>query len=270
LLYWLQMVGINPPVSEVHTTTAVINAGDRRPSREEAMTKPNRSGLARKAAHLGAALMLSVGLSGLTSAAFAAGKIRVAFGDIASVEALGFLTALERAKERGVDIDITYLKSEDIAAQAVVGGQADVGVGTPYALLQKVRAPIRIFYQMSTLRFYPVVNTEFYKDWSDLNGQEVAVHSRGSGTEAIMNLLAKKNGIRYGQVSYVPGSEVRTGALLQGNVKATIVDSAGCGCCKPRLRASSRCCRSRTSTPVMRRSTPIPIFFKRKRMRSIS
>jgi NitT/TauT family transport system substrate-binding protein len=42
-----------------------------------------------------------------------------------------------------------------------------------------------------------------------------------------MNLLAKKNGIRYGQVSYVPGSEVRTGALLQGNVKATIVDSAG-------------------------------------------
>jgi NitT/TauT family transport system substrate-binding protein len=213
-------------VSEVHTT-AVIIANGRRPSREEAMTVTTRSGLTRKAAHLGAALMLSVSLGGWAPDALAAGKIRVAFGDIASVEALGFLTALERAKERGVDIDITYLKSEDIAAQAVVSGQADVGVGTPYALLQKVRAPIRIFYQMSTLRFYPVVNTEFYKDWSDLNGQEIAVHSRGSGTEAIMNLLAKKNGIRYGQVSYVPGSEVRTGALLQGNVKATIVDSAG-------------------------------------------
>jgi NitT/TauT family transport system substrate-binding protein len=213
-------------VSDVHTT-AVIIANGGRPSREEAMTLSTHAGLIRKAAHLGAALMLSAGLSGLASDAFAAGKVRVAFGDIASVEALGFLTALERAKERGVDIDITYLKSEDIAAQAVVGGQADVGVGTPYALFQKVRAPIRIFYQMSTLRFYPVVNTEFYKDWSDLQGQEIAVHSRGSGTEAIMNLLAKKNGIRYGQVSYVPGSEVRTGALLQGNVKATIVDSAG-------------------------------------------
>ena len=59
---------------------------------------------------------------------------------------------------------MTFFKSEDIAAQAVVGGQADVGVGTPYALLQKVKAPIRIFYQMSTLRFFPVVNTEFYKD----------------------------------------------------------------------------------------------------------
>ncbi|QQP92082.1 ABC transporter substrate-binding protein [Skermanella sp. TT6] len=187
----------------------------------------NRNVLSKSVARAGAALVVAIGLSAIPIGAEAAGKIRIAFGDIASVEALGFLTAIERAKERGVDIDITYLKSEDIAAQAVVGGQADIGVGTPYALLQKVRAPIRIFYQMSTLRFYPVVNTEFYQDWKDLDGQEIAVHSRGSGTEAIMNLLAKKNDIRYGQVSYVPGSEVRTGALLQGNVRATIVDSAG-------------------------------------------
>ncbi|WP_158045645.1 ABC transporter substrate-binding protein [Skermanella pratensis] len=191
------------------------------------MTLLDRNALSKSVSRAGAALVVALGLSAMPLDAEAAGKIRIAFGDIASVEALGFLAAIERAKERGVDIDITYLKSEDIAAQAVVGGQADIGVGTPYALLQKVRAPIRIFYQMSTLRFYPVVNTEFHQDWKDLDGQEIAVHSRGSGTEAIMNLLAKKNDIRYGQVSYVPGSEVRTGALLQGNVKATIVDSAG-------------------------------------------
>lgn len=152
--------------------------------------------------------------------------MRVAFGDIATVESLNFLVALERARERGVDIEITFFKSEDIAAQAVVGGQADVGVGTPYALLQRVRAPIRMFFQMSTLRFYPVVNTEFYQDWKDLDGQEVAVHSRGSGTEAIMRLMADLNGIELGNISYVPGSEVRAGALLQGTVKATIVDAA--------------------------------------------
>ncbi len=39
----------------------------------------------------------------------------------------------------------TYLQSEDIAAQAVVSGQADIGVGTPYALIQKVKAPIRMW-----------------------------------------------------------------------------------------------------------------------------
>ena len=156
-----------------------------------------------------------------------ADPMRIAFGDIATVESVHLLAAIERAKEMGVEIEVTYLKSEDIAAQAVVSGQADVGIGGPYALLQKVKAPIRIFLQLSKLQFYPVVNTEFYKEWKDLDGQEIAVHSRGSGTEAIMQLMADKNGIKYSSIAYVPGAEVRTGALLQGNVKATIVDSSG-------------------------------------------
>ncbi|MDX3924459.1 MAG: ABC transporter substrate-binding protein [Shinella sp.] len=160
-------------------------------------------------------------------AAAYADPMRIAFGDIATVESLHLLAALERAREKGLELEVTYLKSEDIAAQAVVSGQADIGIGAPYALLQKVKAPIRIFMQLSKLQFYPVVNSEFYKDWKDLDGQEVAVHSRGSGTEAIMQLMADKNGISYSSIAYVPGAEVRTGALLQGNVKATIVDSSG-------------------------------------------
>jgi ABC-type nitrate/sulfonate/bicarbonate transport system substrate-binding protein len=156
----------------------------------------------------------------------AAGAMHIAFGDIASVETLSFLIAIERAKERGLDVEVTYFKSEDLAAQAVVGGQADVGVGTPYALLQKVKAPIRMFFQLASLRFFPMVDTEMYQTWEDLDGQEVAVHSRGSGTEAIMNLMAKRHGITYSNMSYVPGSEVRAGAMLQGNIHATIVDAA--------------------------------------------
>jgi NitT/TauT family transport system substrate-binding protein len=181
--------------------------------------------------HTSRRLLLGLAASALLMAtasvppAAAAGKIRIAFGDVATVETLNFLIAVERARERGVDTTVTYFKSEDIAAQAVVGGQADVGVGAPYTVLQKVKAPIRIFYQMSTLRFFPVVNTEFYQDWKDLDGQEIAVHSRGSGTEAIMQLMAKRQGINYGNISYVPGSEVRATALLQGHVKASIVDS---------------------------------------------
>jgi NitT/TauT family transport system substrate-binding protein len=151
--------------------------------------------------------------------------MRIAFGDIPSVESLYFLIAVERTKEKGVPVEMMFVKSEDIAAQAVLGSQADIGVGTPYAMLQKVRAPLKLFYQMSTLRFFPVVNTEFYKTWKDLDGQEVTVNSRGSGTEAVMKLAADKNGIKYKNISYVPGSEVRLGALLQGTVKASILDS---------------------------------------------
>src|SRR5262245_21349767 len=81
--------------------------------------------------------------------ASAEGKMHIAFGDIATVESLNFQSAIERAKGRGVDVEVTYFKSEDVAAQAVVGGQADIGVGTPYAMIQKVKAPIRLFYQMS-------------------------------------------------------------------------------------------------------------------------
>jgi len=188
------------------------------------MTTP-RGVVSSFAAAVGAAAVAAV-LAVAPVPAAAEGKIRIAFGDIATIETLNFQIAIERAKERGVDIEVSYLKSEDIAAQAVVGGQADVGVGTPYALLQKVKAPIRMFYQLSSLRFFPIVNTEYYKDWKDLDGQEIAVHSRGSGTEAIMMLMAQRHGITYGNVSYVPGSEVRAGALLQGNIKATIVDAA--------------------------------------------
>lgn len=161
----------------------------------------------------------------LPATGHAAGKARVAFGDIASVETLHLQAAFARAQEKGVDLEVTYLKSEDIASQAVVGGQADIGVGAPYALIQKVKAPIRMFVQLSTLRFYPIVNAEAYKTWKDLDGQEVAVHARGSGTEAIMRLMEQREGIKFSNVSYVPGAEVRAGALLQGTIKASIVDA---------------------------------------------
>ena len=151
--------------------------------------------------------------------------MRIAFGDIPSVESLYFLIAVERTREKGVPVEMSFVKSEDIAAQAVLGGQADIGVGTPYAMLQKVRAPLKLFYQMNTLKFFPVVNTEAYKSWKDLDGQEVTVNSRGSGTEAIMKLAADKNKIKFKNISYVPGSEVRLGALLQGTIKASILDS---------------------------------------------
>ncbi len=177
--------------------------------------------LTRRAALAGAAALSMVG-----AAAQAQDKpMRIAFGDIPSVESLYFLIAVERTKEKGVPVEMSFVKSEDIAAQAVLGGQADIGVGTPYAMLQKVRAPLKLFYQMNTLKFFPVVNTEFYKTWKDLDGQEVTVNSRGSGTEAVMKLAADKNGIKYKNISYVPGSEVRLGALLQGIVKASILDS---------------------------------------------
>ncbi|MCP4769591.1 MAG: ABC transporter substrate-binding protein [Gammaproteobacteria bacterium] len=169
-------------------------------------------------------LAMILGLSSLSVVAQEKVSMRVAFGDVPGGEMVNFMIAVARAAERGVKVDVSYLQSEDLAAQAIVSGQADIGVGTPYALIQKVNAPIRMFYQLAMLRFYPVVNGEKYKTWKDLDGSDVAVHGRGSGTEAIMKLMAKENGVEYNSVSYVPGSGVRAGALLQGRIDVSIVD----------------------------------------------
>ncbi len=169
--------------------------------------------------------LVPMALAAAAPGAGAAGKIRVALGDIETVETLNLMIALEQAREQGVDIEMTAFKSEDIASQAVVNGQADIGIGTPYALIQNVGAPIRLFFQLATLQFYPVVNTEFYKGWKDLDGQDIVVHSRTSGTLALANLMALKQGIKYANITYVPGSEVRALAMIKGDIKMTYLDS---------------------------------------------
>ncbi len=153
-------------------------------------------------------------------------RIRYALGDVISIDELPLLVAVARSKQRGVEVEVTAFKSEEVATQAVINGQADIGQGTPYAAVQKVNVPVRFFYQMSALQFFPIVNAEFYKTWKDLDGQEIAVHTRGSGTEAIMRLMAKEHKITYKNVSFVPGSNVRALGLLKGTIKASILDAS--------------------------------------------
>jgi NitT/TauT family transport system substrate-binding protein len=152
------------------------------------------------------------------------GSVRVALGDIEGVETLNLLIALERVRERGIDVELIEFAEEDLAAEAVLGGQAVVGLGAPYAVIQETGAPIRIICQLQTLRFFAVVDAEAYPDWQALDGETFTVHSRGSGTEAMALLIEQEEGIEFGEISFVPGAEVRATSLLQGNVQATFLD----------------------------------------------
>lgn len=175
-----------------------------------------------------AAVSAAIGLSllaGLGAAHAQQKKVRVAFGDVLSTETLAMVVALERAKEKGVDYQATFLSKEELAIQAVINGQADLGIGTPYSVIQKSKAPLRILFQGTRLVFFPVVDKQ-YKSWKDLNGQPFTFHARGTGTEAIGNIIAKREGIQFGDRSYVPGSENRIIAMMKGQIKATIVDLA--------------------------------------------
>ena len=134
------------------------------------------------------------------------GSIRIALGDIESVETLNLFIALEHVRERGVEVQINELADEDLANQAVVGGQSDVGLGAPYGLIEGSSAPIRIFCQLQTLRNFAVVDKAAYPDWQALDGETFTVHSRGSSTEAQARIVEQVEGIKFGEISYVPGS----------------------------------------------------------------
>jgi len=104
-----------------------------------------------------------------------------------------------------------------------LSGQMDIGFGTPYSAMQRAKAPIRIIFQLSKLKFFPV-SSKKYSKLQDLDGEPILLHSRGGGTDSIANVIEARMGIKFGKRSYVPGSANRIVALIAGQTDATIVD----------------------------------------------
>ncbi len=160
---------------------------------------------------------------GLAFSGAQAKTIRIALAETPSDELAAFFVALDRAKAMGLDYEWTAFSDEELAIQAVLSGQMDIGFGTPYAAMQKSKAPVRIIFQLSKLKFFPVT-TKKYSELKDLDGQPILLHSRGGGTDSIANVIEEKVGIKFGDRSYVPGSANRVVALVAGQADATIID----------------------------------------------
>ena len=161
-------------------------------------------------------------LVGLANSAHAA-KIKIALAEPPSDELAHIFVALERAKAMGLDYEWTAFSDEELAIQAILSGQMDIGFGTPYSVMQRSKAPIRIIYQMSKLKFFPV-SSKKYSSLNDLDGEPIMLHSRGGGTDSIANVIEDRINIKFGKRSYVPGSSNRIAALMAGQTDATIVD----------------------------------------------
>ena len=174
----------------------------------------------KKAVRMVAALPLAIGL---TVSAAQADTIRIALAETPSDEVAAFFVALDRARANGLDYEWTAFSDEELAIQAVLSGQMDIGFGTPYAAMQRSKAPIRIVFQLSKLKFFPVTSKK-YNSLADLDGEPILLHSRGGGTDSIANVIEDKAGITFGERSYVPGSANRVVALVAGQADATIID----------------------------------------------
>ena len=149
--------------------------------------------------------------------------IKIALAETPSDELAAFFVALDRAKANGLDYEWTAFSDEELAIQAVLSGQMHIGFGTPYAAMQRSKAPLRIVFQLSKLKFFPVT-TKKYSKLEDLNGEPILLHSRGGGTDSIANVIESRLGMAFGERSYVPGSSNRVAALLGGRADATIID----------------------------------------------
>ncbi len=149
--------------------------------------------------------------------------IKIALAETPSDELAAFFVALDRARANGLDYEWTAFSDEELAIQAVLSGEMDIGFGTPYAAMQRSKAPLRIIFQLSKLKFFPVTNKN-YNSLEDLDGEPILLHSRGGGTDSIANVIEDKVGIKFGQRSYVPGSANRVVALVAGQADATIID----------------------------------------------
>ncbi len=164
----------------------------------------------------------AVAVTALVSTAHA-DKIRIALAETPSDELAAFFVALDRAKANGLDYEWTAFADEELAIQAILSGQMDIGFGTPYSAMQRSKAPIRIIYQLSKLKFFPVTTMK-YASLKDLNGEPIMLHSRGGGTDSIANVIEEKEAITFGERSYVPGSANRVVAMIAGQAEATILD----------------------------------------------
>lgn len=159
----------------------------------------------------------------ISTSSASADTIRIALAETPSDELAAFFVALDRARANGLDYEWTAFSDEELAIQAVLSGQMDIGFGTPYAAMQRSKAPLRIIFQLSKLKFFPVTNKN-YSSLGDLADQPILLHSRGGGTDAIANVIESKEGFTFGERSYVPGSANRVVALVAGQADATIID----------------------------------------------
>jgi NitT/TauT family transport system substrate-binding protein len=159
----------------------------------------------------------------MTFSAATAETLKIALAETPSDELAAFFVALDRANANGLDYEWTAFADEELAIQAILSGQMDIGFGTPYSVMQRSRAPIRIIFQLSKLKFFPVA-VEKYTDLKQLDGHPIMLHSRGGGTDSIANVIQERMSIKFGDRTYVPGSANRVVAMLANQAEVTILD----------------------------------------------
>ena len=177
--------------------------------------------MTRSLARLSALLIvLAFGLA-VTSPAQAQKKVRFAYPSSADMGDVPSLLAWEQLKKQGIEVVPTFFPRTDLAVQAVVAGEVDIGSAAGIAVIKAVESGMNVRVIGEQVRNeWQLVTPVSLKDPKQLDGKRVGYHAPITVTEALVKWMAQHYKITPNWL-IIPGSDVRAEAIMRGQLDAT-------------------------------------------------
>jgi NitT/TauT family transport system substrate-binding protein len=165
-------------------------------------------------------LIITVGFTWVTEAQ-AQKKVRFAYPSSADMGDIPSLLAWEQLKKQGIEVVPTFFPRTDLAVQAVVAGEADMGSAAGIAVVKAVESGMSVRIIAEQVRNeWQLVTPVSIKDVKQLDGKRVGYHAPITVTEALVKWMAQHYKITPNWM-IIPGSDVRSEALMRGQLDAT-------------------------------------------------
>ena len=148
-------------------------------------------------------------------------KVRFAYPSSADMGDIPSLLAWEQLKKQGIEVVPTFFPKTDLAVQAVVAGEADIGSAAGIAVVKAVESGMNLRIIAEQVRNeWQLVTPVSFKDPKQLDGKRVGYHAPITVTEALVKWMAQHYKITPNWM-IIPGSDVRAEALMRGQLDAT-------------------------------------------------
>jgi NitT/TauT family transport system substrate-binding protein len=154
------------------------------------------------------AIVLALSFAG---PAVAQEKVRIAVGGKSAVFYLP-LSVTERLgyfKDAGLDVEISDVASGGRTLQAIIGGSAEIGIGTfdHTIQMQAKNQPVVALVQYGRYPGFVLAmmrgKADLYKSPKDLKGLKIGVTSPGSSTHFMVAYMMARNGLKIDDASFV-------------------------------------------------------------------
>src|SRR6266508_1776737 len=148
-------------------------------------------------------------------------KVRFAYPSSADMGDIPSLLAWEQLKKQGIEVVPTFFPKTDLAVQAVVAGEADIGSAAGIAVIKAVESGMNVRIIGEQVRNeWQLVTPVSFKDPKQIDGKRVGYHAPITVTEALVKWMAQHYKITPNWM-IIPGSDVRAEALMRGQLDAT-------------------------------------------------